>query len=209
MPQAKTAEEIIRQVREAGDGYHLVQTMQDLSRQVSAGDGVALEALAEMLHECREPGLWAENGRYCSAVVHAVGHSGALRSMKLLIDFSRALPPAIPYGVVELLAAILPTYRRIIFAPARELVGEAIDTPARAVGLQTLCNLYLDHGLQGDQIRQLEEFLRDFERDNYLTENVADLVRLEMAYRERDASADLEKVLRGYLVENQSDGAPE
>ncbi|MBX7059807.1 MAG: hypothetical protein K1X75_17215 [Leptospirales bacterium] len=201
MPQSVSKAEIIASVKNAGVGYHLVTAMQDLSRQAAEGDSVALDALGEMLEECRDTKFWIRNSRYCSAVVHAVAHVGAMRSMKLLVDFVRGLSPDAPYGVVELISSILPTYRRIVMGSVMQLLEEAPDGPARAVGLQTLCNMYLDHALQGEQIRFLEQTLQNFDRDNYLTQTVADLVRLEMAYREEEAAADLEAMLHGFLIE--------
>lgn len=197
-------DELIQRIKTGGQGYQFVQAMQELSLKAAEGDRDAMDALREMLEECKDMAFWNRNSRYCSAVVHAVGHSATLRSMKLLIDFARALPPGASYGVVELVSSILPSFRRIIMGPIQELITENPEGPARAIGIQTLCNLYLENLLQGEQIRFLEDVLKNFDSDDYLTQHVADLVRLEMAYKEKEAEADLQAVLKGFLVEDGS-----
>ncbi len=201
--QAETSE-IIKSVKDQASGYHLVRAMQDLSERAAAGEALALEALHDMLTECQSPECWSKNSRYCSAVIHAVASIGSLRSMQMLLRYARALPDNIPFGTVDLISSVLPTYRRIIMGPIKDLLGENEASAARAVGIQTLCNLYLEGTLQGEETAYLETILQSFDSDGYLTQHVADLVRLEMAYKEKQAAADLEEMLKGFLV---GDGA--
>jgi hypothetical protein len=195
------ASQIIESIKAQTSGYHLVRAMQDLAQSAATGNAVALEALSDMLEECRDPEYWARNSRYCSAVIHAVAIGGTLRSMQMLLRYVRALPDNIPFGTVDLISSILPTYRRIIMGPIKDLLNDTEHSAARAIGIQTLCNLYLEGSLQGEETAYLETVLREFDNDGYLTQHVADLVRLEMAYKEKQAAEDLEEMLKGFLVE--------
>lgn len=192
---------IIASIKAKEGDHAMVLAMQQLSDSAAAGDAASLEALGEMLEECKSPQAWSKNSRYCSAVIHAVGYSGTLRSMKMLLRYARDLPENIPFGTVDLISSILPTYRRIIMGPIKDLLNEAQDGPARAVAIQTMCNLYLEGSLQGSETAYLEDVLKSFDSDGYLTQHVADLVRLEMAYKEKEAQKDLEEMLKGFLVE--------
>ncbi len=153
-----------------------------------------------MLDECSTAEAWANQSRYCSAVIHAVASIGSLRSMQMLLRYARSLPDSIPFGAVDLISNVLPTYRRIVMGPIKDLLGENEGSAARAVGIQTLCNLYLEGSLQGEETAYLEQLLKGFDNDGFLTLHVADLVRLEMAYKEKQAAEDLEEMLKGFLV---------
>lgn len=196
--------EIIESIKNQPGGYHLVRAMQDLSHRAISGEALALEVLQDMLAECQSPECWAHNSQYCSAVIHAVASIGSLRSMQMLLRYARTLPDSISFGTVDLISSVLPTYKRIIMGPIKDLLGENEASAARAVGIQTLCNLYLEGSLQGEETAYLEQILLSFDNDGYLTQHVADLVRLEMAYKEKQAAADLEDMLKGFLV---GDGA--
>lgn len=197
--RAETSE-IITSIKSQTSGYHLVRAMQDLSHRASTGESLALDALTDMLEECRDPEFWSRSSQYCSAVVHAVASIGSLRSMQMLLRYARALPDHISFGTVDLISSVLPTYKRIIMGPIKDLLGEHEASAARAVGIQTLCNLYLEGSLQGEETAFLEQVLQKFDNDGYLTQHVADLVRLEMAYKEKQAAEDLEDMLKGFLV---------
>ncbi|MCR9141092.1 MAG: hypothetical protein NXI24_02490 [bacterium] len=196
--------EIIGSIKDQAGGYHMVRAMQDLASRAAAGESLAQEVLQDMLTECQSPECWTTNSQYCSAVIHAVASIGSLRSMQMLLRYARALPDNISFGTVDLISSVLPTYRRIIMGPIKDLLGENEASAARAVGIQTLCNLYLEGSLQGEETAYLEQILKDFDSDGYLTQHVADLVRLEMAYKEKQAAADLDEMLKGFLV---GDGA--
>ena len=196
-----TVQERIREIKALSQGYHLVQAMRELSGSAAAGDEQALEVLTGMLAECRSAESWARSSSYCSAVVHAVAQTGTLRSMQLLIRCVSEFDEEMPYGAVELFSSILPTYKRIVMGPLKDLI-ETGPGPARAVGLQSLCNLYLDGQLQGEEIRYLTGCLKKFTQDDYLTLHVADLVRLEISYKEKQAEEDLNGMLDGFLLED-------
>ena len=198
MPESTA--EIISRIKGQASGYHLVREMQDLSERAGADEAAAQQVLTEMLEECLQPECWSKSSRYCSAVIHAVASIGSLRSMQMLLRFARALPAQIPFGTVDLISSVLPGYKRIIMGPIKDLLGEPESSAARAVGIQTLCNLYLEGSLQGAETSYLEEILKNFDQDDYLTQHVADLVRLEMAYKEKQAAEDLEEMLKGFLV---------
>ncbi|MCB1323371.1 MAG: hypothetical protein KDK34_24140 [Leptospiraceae bacterium] len=196
----------IDEIKAIRQGYQLVQAMQKLSREACSGDEAAFEVLTHMLEECRESEAWHRSSGYCSAVIHAIAQCASLRSMQTLIRYAKNLPDDIPYGTVELLSNILPAYRRIIMGPVKDLIKAPDGSPARAVGLQTFCNLYLNGALQGADIAFLQEEIKAFETDSFLTQHAVDLVRLEMAYKEKQAEEDLVAMLKGFLVEQGVDG---
>lgn len=181
-------------------GFQLVSEMKKLGEKASNGDANSFNALSLMLADCQKIENWQNKGHYTSAVVYAVSQIKSLKAMQLIIKLIENLPEGIPSGSLELLAGTLPGFKRFVLSPVKQLVQKKSNSPACLIGIQTLCNLYLEDGLEGNDIDFLADKLKDFQTSDYSTKHVVDLVKTEMASRNSDQSQELENALSELLV---------
>jgi hypothetical protein len=171
----------IDRLKKLGSGYLLIEEMKRLSSDASQGSEEASLILESMVQECTDPGYFEKNRAYCSSILNALAHSRTSRSMNELLKFVRKLPESMPYGAVDLIAGLLPLYRKIIIAPLREMVQNDTSEIVRAIGLQTLCNMYMDGLLNSEDARFLKKILDTFSGDSYLTAPLAELTRIALS----------------------------
>lgn len=179
----------IEHLKSLGGSYQFIEEMTALSERASRGEEEAFATIEEMFESNRTSQAWRENGRMASAVVHALVRTSSSRSMLLLFRFIRSLPSDIPYGTVELLSSLLPSYGPIVIGPTKELCDSHNAPEVRAVGIQTLCNLFLEGKLTATDGQYLAGILNTFEEDRFQSEHHADLVRLMMK-RKKDEQSD-------------------
>lgn len=89
-----------------------------------------------------------------------------------------------PLTFVEFLAKVLSFFGKIIVGPAKELIEYPSGTPQHAIGIQTLCNLFLE-GLLGDEhLPYLSSLISRFEEDPYFSSYLIDMVKSTREYKE-------------------------
>jgi HEAT repeat protein len=191
----------IKQLEDLGSSYLFIVEMQRISRDAAAGNGEALAVLEAMLDRCA-PGDWKTRNSWCSAAVHALANTGTRRALAALIRHIQTLTPGVAFGPVELIASLLPVFEEEALEPAFEMAASE-NPPVRAIGTQVLCNFFLEGNLPQSAINRLEDLLRDFRKDNYLTQHVADLVRFKLARNARgEDGEDIEEMFADFLVES-------
>lgn len=165
----------LKELRGLGAGHAFQARMQILAEKAGEEDASAVETLGAMLKECR--GAWKENTHWCAGAVHALARAGTDRTLGLFMEYVRNLPATVPYGVVELLALLLPGFGTRASGTAVVLSRLPKDTAARAVGIQALCNL-LNEGLLGrSEQEELQNIVSRFEQDSFYTLELVDLIR--------------------------------
>jgi hypothetical protein len=175
--------------------------MQRISRSAAEGDEESNQILETMLAECSGKD-WRTRNHWCSAVVHALANTRADRALTALIRHIQALPGSMAFGPVELIASLLPVFENRALAPAFEMADSENPT-IRAIGLQVLCNFYLEDLLPDNETERLEALLRDFRRDDYMTQHVADLVRFKASrVKPTEDENEIEEMFADILVEN-------
>lgn len=180
----------LEELESMGQGYTFLNQMMVISDAASRGDSRALQLLETMLERCEEKNAWSKtNNFWCSMTLKALAHSRTPESMKIILGFIRRLPDTTPFGAVDLLSSILPMYSRFIHGPARELLEDKKSAVCRAIGMQTLCNLYIEGSLHGDYASFLEKLAKNFQEDRYLTRHHVDLVRSVSGQRKRQKSS--------------------
>lgn len=142
-----------------------------------------LEALGELIFECNNREAWLNASGYVSGLVHAMVKAGTSKSMMRLLSFVRSLPDDMPFGAVELIGTTLPSYGKIITAPAKELCEGKFSASAHAIGIQTLCNLFLDDLIDGDQADYISGLIENFEQDEFFSSHLVDLAKSKMKNR--------------------------
>jgi len=182
----------IERIKTIGTGYDLIEEMRTLSREAEEGNEEAFQILEAMLGECRDPGNWNKHNVYCSAILNALARTGKSRSLQKLVKFVYEMPESMPSAAVALIAALLPLYRQIVVGPARKMILDGDREIVRAVGLQTLCNLFLDGMLEGEDTKFLQQTITDFTEDDYFTKNTIDIVRIIFAGQLSTATDDSE-----------------
>lgn len=191
----------IKQLEGLGSSYLFILEIQRVSRDAAAGDEGALAVLEAMLDDC-VPGDWKTRNSWCSAAVHALANTGSRRALAVLIRHIQKLTPGVAFGPVELIASLLPVFEDEALEPAFEMAASE-NPPVRAIGLQVLCNFFLEGNLPQSGVDRLEELLREFRKDNYLTQHVADLVRFKLARNARaEDEEDIEEMFADFLVES-------
>lgn len=173
----------IQELEEFGEGYSFVARILQLSSRGADGDTLSVQILNRMLERCETIENWNKNNRWCSLSMKALARTRSPESLKTILGFVRKLPPQVPFGIIDLLGSILPVYNRIIVAKAREMAEDSESETQRAIGIQTLCNMYLEGLLPGDQARHLESLIDAFKKDRYSTEHLTEMVRLAMDNR--------------------------
>ena len=190
----------IQQLNNLGQSYLFVLEMRKLSRAARDMDAESLAVLEKMLTDLGAED-WKSRNHWCSAVVHASANTGHETALRALIAHIQQLPATIAFGPVELIASLLPVFAERALDPAFDMAGS--DNPAiRAIGLQVVCNFFLEDVLPESEIPKLEELLRDFRKDNFLTQHVADLVRFKLSrHQGPDNDSEIEEMFADILVE--------
>ena len=190
----------IKELNELGQSYRFILEMQKISRAAEANDSTALAVLEAMLDDLSGAD-WKNRNHWCSAVIHSAANSRSPRALAALIRHIHRLPKTIAFGPVELIASLLPIFAEEALAPAFEMADQE-NPPVRAIGLQVLCNFYLEGILPESETDRLENLLKDFRRDNYLTQHVADLVRFKRQRNTRtDSEDEIQEMFADILVE--------
>ena len=194
----------IEQLKSLGQSYLFVIEMRKISRAASGGDQSALATLENMLSECKDPAAWRNNSYWCSAVVQSLAQSATPKSMAIMLQYSRDLPEETPYGIIELIANLLPGYGKAVGPELKKFAAENPGGPLRAIGIQGLCNLYLEGQLDDKQSKELEGLIKDFQPDNFLTQHLVDLSLNRMEGSQKIVVDDaIEELLKDIIVENK------
>lgn len=168
--------DVLSHIESLGKGYEFIKFMNSLTSEARNGNSAALSVLTDMLDHCRRQTDWMQKNYWCSMAIRALANTRTPESLKIIIGFIRKLPDTTPFGAIDLISSLLPLYRKIILGPAKELAGEKKQA-LRAIGIQTLCNLYLEGSLVGEQANYLQDIVKNFQPDRYLTYHHVELVR--------------------------------
>ena len=179
--------------------FGMIARLQDLANKAALGDAKAMQLLTGMLKDCSDPAIWHKDSRYASAVIHAMGRVRSMKAMQQLVGLARGLPEGTPAGAIELIASILPEFRRFAMGPLRELMERKDGSPAYLVGVQALCNLYIEGHLEGSDVEHLADALEGVETGDYLTQHIVDLVRTDIRQHRAEEHEALSAAL-GELV---------
>ncbi len=175
--------------------FELAAELRNLMLDASDGDARAQETLEQLVRSC-DNAAWQTRPRFCSAVTSALIQAGTHRSMLFVMRFLREIPASVPFGAVEMIAAQLPIYGAGLLPTLRSL-AQSQEEASRALGIQTLCNMYLEHRLPEADEEFLREQIQDFEDDRFATGHVAEMVRAEMKARAGEADRFLEELQIG------------
>lgn len=185
-------------------GYQMTRDIEECA-ELASRMPIYLTVLQKLLSEFLKNRDWSSP--QCSRTLHILIHSGTSSSLFFMLEFIKKLPESVPFALVELLGNLLPSYRKIVLGPAKELCEFPMGSPQRAVGIQLLCNLHLEGLLPADNLNYLASLLASFEVDPFFTDYLVDMVRSTRSYRERNqtVSAESDLALSDILVEISSD----
>ncbi|MBW7857697.1 MAG: hypothetical protein H3C43_05250 [Leptonema sp. (in: Bacteria)] len=185
-------------------GYQMTRDIEECA-EMAARMPLYLPVLQKLLSEFLSKHDWSSP--QLSRTLHILIHSGTSSSLFYVLDFVKKLPESVPFALVELLGNLLPSYRKIVLGPAKELCEFQMGSPQRAVGIQLLCNLHLEGLLPLDNLNYLASLLSDFEVDPFFTDYLVDMVRSTRSFRERNQTVSVESdlALGDILVEMSSD----
>ena len=178
----------------------MVNEMRELGQLAASGDLVAQKAIEMMLLDCQNLTNWQKKGHYTSAIIHAAAQIKNVKAMQMIVLLVKNLPIGIPSGGIELLAGILPEFRPFVMGPIRDLMKFDENTPAFLVGIQSMCNLYLEGALEGSDLNFLADKLDGFVSSDYITSHIVDLVRSELKSRNDAGNNKMETILGELLV---------
>lgn len=185
-------------------GYQMTRDIEECA-ELATRTPIYLTVLQKLLSESLKNHDWSSP--QLSRTLHILIHSGTSSSLFFVLEFIKKLPESVPFALVELLGNLLPSYRKIVLGPAKELCEFPMGSPQRAVGIQLLCNLHLEGLLPIDNLNYLASLLASFEVDPFFTDYLVDMVRSTRSYRERNqtVSAESDLALSDILVEISSD----
>ncbi len=190
MPDLSDSIGYVNQLRDMGKGYEFIKTMTILCDVAADGNRNALSILEIMLGECQSQDKWIKANYWCSMAIRSLINTRTPESMKIILGYIRKLPENTPFGAIDLISSLLPVYRQIILGPAKDLAMQSSRSVLKAIGLQTLCNMYLEGSLTGENALHLYKLIEDFKGDRYLTQHHVELVR---SYRYSLDRAEQEK----------------
>jgi hypothetical protein len=184
-------EQEIRNLEEVCDSYEFSLRLMELSEKGESGDNNSVILLSEMLKQCVGKTEWFSHNRWCSMTLKALMMTRTPESLKIIMQFIRNLPEQMPFGAVDLLSSLLPLYRGIITGHVIQLASEGESEVLRALGMQTLCNLYLEGLLNSDHVVYLENLMRSYKGDRYFTQQVIDITRSALIGNRKADDIDL------------------
>ncbi len=191
----------IEKLRSLGGSYMFDLEIRRLSEAAAQDDAAALETLEQMLRDgCRD---WMKDSYWCSAAIRGLVLSESARSMEIVLDYIKNSSAELPYGVIELFASLLPVYGGAVLPHLREMAKAEEASPIRAVGIQALCNVYLEGRLEGEDLQFLKTTIRDFMPDRYMTHHVVDLVHSYLVGSQRIVdSNEMDEIFKDVIVES-------
>jgi len=176
-----TFEEKRDHLKELTGSYSLIVEMQDIMERATEDDEESMQFLEFLLNDCKSLKTWRENNVLCSMSITAYIRTRTPRSMNKIIAFCYELPDQTHFGAIELISTLLPLYRKIILGPIKEMALSGNTQATRAIGLQTLCNMYLEGNLSLEDAKFLEQLVASFKEDRYFSSHITDLVKGAMA----------------------------
>ncbi|MCE9599727.1 MAG: hypothetical protein K8S54_17340 [Spirochaetia bacterium] len=176
--------------------FEFASELRRISDLAGDGDAPSQESLESLVKNCSAD-AWKVNARFCAAVTSALIQTGTHRSMLFMMRYLSALPGSIPFGAVELFSSHLPLYGARLLPTLRQM-ADSEEEASRAVGIQTLCNMYFERKLQAEDETFLQSRLEQFKDDRYSTGHFAELVRSDMAARSPE---DGERFANGILID--------
>jgi len=174
-----TINSIQEHLESLGESYLFIMEMRKLSHAAAANDENAMLTLEAMIQNCG-PETWQKKSYWCSAIIHALVNTGTNRSLEVVLQHINAFSETILFGPIELMSNLLPHYGEIVINPAIKMASSKIGSPIRAIGIQILCNLFLEGKLPDAKKEQLNDLLNNFQQDRYLTLQTVELVRSKM-----------------------------
>jgi len=171
-----SSDSIVERLKAVKSPALFVLEMQKLSAEASGGDTDAFDALEKMLKE--KKGVW-DNGPYMSAVFHALSRTNSDRSFAAITDYVENIKTLFPYGAVELISSLISGYGKKAVEPSFQFAASDVLS-IRAIGVQTLCALYLEGAADEIDVVRIKSLLENYGEDEYLTGHMADLVLSEM-----------------------------
>ncbi len=170
----------LRKLEEICGSYEFTVKMTELSDLGRNGDRESTELLIAMLSMCGSRNQWFARNTWCSMAARALIQTRTRESLQFILRFIRDLPDQTPFGAVDLIAGLLPLYGSIITGHAVDLASEGQSEILRALGIQTLCNMYLEGLLSSEHSAYLDKIIRSFKGDRYFTQQITEIVRSSM-----------------------------
>lgn len=168
---------------EIANSYKRYEAIETLSNRIST-DKELLKSIEDILSECKNFENLKKNNLLCSFCIHILVQSQRPEGMILLIKYIKSLDEFIPTTYVEFLAKLLSFFGKIIIGPTKELIQYPKGTPQHAIGIQTLCNLFLEGLLGEEHLPYLANLIQDFEEDPYFSNYLVEMVKSTREYRE-------------------------
>jgi hypothetical protein len=175
--------------------FELASELRSLSMRASESEQEAQETLEQLVRAC-DAKAWESHPRFCSSVTSALIQAGTHRSMLFIMRFLRDIPSTVTFGAMEMMAGQLTIYGASLLPTLRSL-AESSEEASRAVGIQTLCNMYFEHKLPHPDEEFLYSQIKDFKDDRFATGHLAELVRDDIQSRKGEDSERLLKDIIG------------
>jgi hypothetical protein len=176
-------EELQNYLKSIHSDYQRYEMIESLADQLRSDKSI-LDSIKNILEQCRTFEDLKKNNIICSYCIHILIHSQRPESMYVLLQHIKSLAEFMPLKYVEFLGRLLPFFGKIVIGPAKELCSYPRGTPQHAIGVQILCNLFLDGILGEENLSYLIELIQDFESDPYFTKNLIDMVKSTREYKE-------------------------
>ncbi len=176
-------QELHSYILEMANSYKKLEAIEFLSNQLSTNKEL-LASIKEILSECKTYENLRKKNQICSFCIHVLVRSQRPEGMFILIQYIKSLDTYMPLTYIEFLAKVLSFFGKIIVGPAKELIQYASGSPQRAIGIQVLCNLFLE-GLLGDEhLPYLSDLISDFEEDPYFSSYLIEMVKSTREFKE-------------------------
>jgi|YNPMSStandDraft_1061717.scaffolds.fasta_scaffold12805_2 hypothetical protein len=175
-------EELENILKNLQSNFNRLEVIESIAQKLKEDKSV-LESIQHILEKSKTYEGFKQNSVIISYCIHILIQSQRPESMFLLIQHIKSLPESIPLKYVEFLGRLLPFFGKIIIGPAKELCQFPMGTPQHAVGIQILCNLFLDNLLGEENFSYLVKLINEFEQDPYFSKHLIDMVKSTSEYR--------------------------
>ncbi|MCS7205836.1 MAG: hypothetical protein NZ853_09070 [Leptospiraceae bacterium] len=192
-------EELESIILDASSSFRRYQLIEELSEGISKNRDILNQLYYLLSNKCNSFDNIKANSVLCSSCIHILIQSKRPESLFLLIQYIKSLPVQIPITYVEFLGKLLPFFGKIVIGPAKELTRYPDGTPQKAIGIQILCNLFLDGLLGEENYMYLIDLTQNYQNDPYFTKHLFDLVKSTNEYHNFIKSKNL------YEIEPQDD----
>ncbi|MFN3604855.1 MAG: hypothetical protein ACK4UJ_09115 [Leptonema sp. (in: bacteria)] len=168
---------------EVANSFKRYEAIETLSQKLTK-DKELFESIKGILAECNNFENLKKNSTICSFSIHVLVQSQRPEGMYILIQHIKSFDSFMPPTYVEFLAKVLSFFGKIIIGPAIELTQYPIGTPQNAIGVQTLCNLFLEGMLGEEHLPYIVKLIQEYDENPYSSQYLIDLIKSTKEFKE-------------------------